>query len=173
MTVKVTFVCLGNICRSPMADGVFQAMVNEAGLQDQILVDSAGTSSYHVGDPAHQGTRNELKKHGIVYNGRSRQINHADNNPQHLPHRHGREQPERSQPRFRPAKKNLPLARLRHKNQRERRARPLLRRRIRLRLQFGRRWLCWVAGVYPARRRNYRRTSCDRPIHPIPPFKTK
>ena len=81
MTVKVTFVCLGNICRSPMADGVFQEMVNEAGLQDEILVDSAGTSSYHVGDQAHQGTRNELKKHGIAYNGSSRQINHADNNP--------------------------------------------------------------------------------------------
>ncbi len=81
MTVKVTFVCLGNICRSPMADGVFQRMVNEAGLQDKILVDSAGTDSYHVGEPAHRETRTELKKHGIVYNGRSRQVNHADNHP--------------------------------------------------------------------------------------------
>ena len=63
-----------------MADGIFQQMVNEAGLENEILVDSAGTISYHVGDQAHQGTRNELKKHGIPYNGRSRQINNADNN---------------------------------------------------------------------------------------------
>ncbi len=81
MTIKVTFVCLGNICRSPMADGVFQQMVNEAGLQEKILVDSAGTSSYHVGEQAHRGTRKELKQNGISYNGRSRQINNADNNP--------------------------------------------------------------------------------------------
>lgn len=81
MTVKVTFVCLGNICRSPMAEGVFQAMVNEAGLQDEILVDSAGTSGYHVGEQAHRGTRSELKKHGIGYNGRSRQISATDNQP--------------------------------------------------------------------------------------------
>ena len=67
MTIKVTFVCLGNICRSPMADGVFQQMINDAGLQDKILVDSAGTGSYHVGEKAHRGTRKELKKHGIPF----------------------------------------------------------------------------------------------------------
>lgn len=81
MTVKVIFVCLGNICRSPMADGVFQKMVNEAGLQDKIQVDSAGTSGYHVGEEAHRGTRQVLTKHGIVYNGRSRQISTTDNTP--------------------------------------------------------------------------------------------
>lgn len=81
MTVNVTFVCLGNICRSPMAEGVFQQMVNEAGLQDKIRVDSAGTASYHAGEQAHRGTRQVLKKHGIKYNGRSRQIRHADNSP--------------------------------------------------------------------------------------------
>lgn len=79
MTVNVTFVCLGNICRSPMADGVFQKLVDEVGLQDRILVDSAGTSGYHVGEPAHSGTRQVLTKHGIVYNGRSRQISPTDN----------------------------------------------------------------------------------------------
>jgi protein-tyrosine phosphatase len=79
MTVKVTFVCLGNICRSPMADGVFQKMVDEAGLPDKILVDSAGTSSYHIGEVAHKGTRQVLTKHDIVYNGRSRQISTTDN----------------------------------------------------------------------------------------------
>ena len=81
MTIKVTFVCLGNICRSPMADGVFQNMVDEAGLHDKIWVDSAGTGSYHVGEQAHRGTRQVLKKHGIAYNGRSRQIRSNDNDP--------------------------------------------------------------------------------------------
>ncbi len=49
MTVRVLFVCLGNICRSPMAHGVFSQMVSDAGLAGRILVDSAGTSSWHKG----------------------------------------------------------------------------------------------------------------------------
>ncbi|MCW2245266.1 protein-tyrosine phosphatase [Azospirillum fermentarium] len=49
--VKVLFVCTGNICRSPTAHGVFRAFVREAGLEDRIHTDSAGTSGYHVGDP--------------------------------------------------------------------------------------------------------------------------
>ena len=53
MKVKVLFVCLGNICRSPMAEGVFQHLVDEAGLTEKIEVDSAGTSSWHIGDKAH------------------------------------------------------------------------------------------------------------------------
>jgi len=47
--VKVLFVCMGNICRSPTADGVFKGLVEEAGLSDVIITDSAGTHSYHVG----------------------------------------------------------------------------------------------------------------------------
>ena len=47
---KVLFVCLGNICRSPTADGVFRALVKEHKLQDSIIVDSAGTAAYHVGN---------------------------------------------------------------------------------------------------------------------------
>lgn len=78
MTIKVLFVCLGNICRSPMAEGVFQKMVDEAGLSAQIEVDSAGTDSYHVGEKAHYGTREVLAKHGVTYNGRARQITHRD-----------------------------------------------------------------------------------------------
>jgi protein-tyrosine phosphatase len=49
--VKVLFVCLGNICRSPMAEGVFRAKVDAAGLGDAIDIDSAGTGGWHVGDP--------------------------------------------------------------------------------------------------------------------------
>lgn len=76
--VHVLFICLGNICRSPMAEAVFQQMVNEAGLQEKITVDSAGTGSWHVGESAHSGTRRVLAQHGIPYNGRARQIAAAD-----------------------------------------------------------------------------------------------
>lgn len=76
--IKVLFVCLGNICRSPMADGVFQHKVNQAGLSDKIMVDSAGTGSWHVGQQAHVGTRNVLKKHNIPYDGRARQFARRD-----------------------------------------------------------------------------------------------
>jgi protein-tyrosine phosphatase len=48
---RVLFVCMGNICRSPTAHGVFEARVREAGLSDRVQVDSAGTHSYHVGAP--------------------------------------------------------------------------------------------------------------------------
>lgn len=72
--IKVLFVCLGNICRSPMAEGVFQDMVDKAGLGDQISVDSAGTGDWHVGQQAHAGTRKVLKQHNIDYQGRARQF---------------------------------------------------------------------------------------------------
>jgi len=57
-----------------MAEAVFQKMVDDAGLSDKITVDSAGTSSYHVGEKAHPGTRRVLSHHGIPYDGRARQI---------------------------------------------------------------------------------------------------
>lgn len=78
LTVRVLFVCLGNICRSPMAEAVFQQLVNEAGLADQIRVDSAGTGNWHAGEKAHVGTRRELARHGISYEGRARQVTAAD-----------------------------------------------------------------------------------------------
>lgn len=78
MTVRVLFVCLGNICRSPMAEAVFQKLVNDAGLADKMRVDSAGTSAYHVGEPAHPGTRRVLTRHGITYDGRARQVSAND-----------------------------------------------------------------------------------------------
>ncbi|MCL6414785.1 low molecular weight phosphotyrosine protein phosphatase [Aestuariirhabdus sp. Z084] len=51
---KILFVCLGNICRSPTAHGVFLSMVERAGLTDRIEVESAGTAAYHVGSPPDQ-----------------------------------------------------------------------------------------------------------------------
>ena len=76
--IKVLFVCLGNICRSPMADAIFQKMVNDAGLADEIRVDSAGTGGWHVGETAHTGTLKVLGKHQVPYNGRARQLTLAD-----------------------------------------------------------------------------------------------
>jgi len=61
-----------------MAEGVFQKMVDDAGLTEQISVDSAGTGSWHVGEAAHRGTQKVLREHGIVYNGRARQIRPTD-----------------------------------------------------------------------------------------------
>lgn len=51
--VSVLFVCLGNICRSPMAEAVFRQMVKENGLEEKIQVDSAGTGHWHVGETTH------------------------------------------------------------------------------------------------------------------------
>lgn len=76
--INVTFICLGNICRSPMAEAVFQDLVDKAGLSDQFMVDSAGTSRFHIGEAAHPGTRQVLATHGINYVGRARQISARD-----------------------------------------------------------------------------------------------
>ncbi len=76
--IRVLFVCLGNICRSPMAEAVFQQQVDEAGLTDQFEIDSAGTGGWHVGDLAHRGTLTVLRRNGITYTGRARQVQPAD-----------------------------------------------------------------------------------------------
>ncbi len=76
--INVLLVCAGNICRSPMADAILRHMVNEAGLGDQIHVDSAGTGSWYAGEQAHPGTLEVLRQHRIPYNGRARQIDTAD-----------------------------------------------------------------------------------------------
>lgn len=74
----VLFLCLGNICRSPMAEAVFQRLVDDTKLSDVITVDSAGTGSWHVGQPAHRGAREILRQNGIKYRGRARQISSED-----------------------------------------------------------------------------------------------
>ncbi len=76
--ITVVFVCMGNICRSPMAEAVFQHLVDEAGLSNHFHVDSAGTIGYHAGEPAHPGTVRILSKHGIGSRSVSRKVNPAD-----------------------------------------------------------------------------------------------
>lgn len=77
--MKVVFVCLGNICRSPMAEGLFRKEVANAGLTDEIEIDSAATGTWNLGKPPHRGTREVLKKHGINYEAmRARKVTDAD-----------------------------------------------------------------------------------------------
>lgn len=77
--MRILMVCLGNICRSPMAEYVLRYLVREAGLEDAIQVDSAATSRYQIGDTPHRGTRRALAAHGIPCgNHRARQLTRAD-----------------------------------------------------------------------------------------------
>ena len=63
--IRVLFVCLGNICRSPMAEAVMRHLIQERGLTNEIKVDSAGTASYHIGEPPHKGTKAKLQQYSI------------------------------------------------------------------------------------------------------------
>lgn len=77
--IRVLFVCLGNICRSPMAEAVFRDLVRKENLSEHISVDSAGTASWHYGKRPHHGTRAKLDEKQISYEGMTaRQIHVAD-----------------------------------------------------------------------------------------------
>ena len=64
--VSILFVCMGNICRSPTAEGVFRHHVTEAGLTERIIVDSAGTHAYHVGEAPDRRARAAAERRGIL-----------------------------------------------------------------------------------------------------------
>lgn len=68
--IKICFVCLGNICRSPMAEFIFQFMVENENLQDKIFACSKGTSAEELGNPIHPGAAKELQKHDIPFSKR-------------------------------------------------------------------------------------------------------
>ena len=75
METRVLMVCLGNICRSPLAEGAFEALIQERGLGEKYRVDSAGTGGWHVGEPPHSGSQNIAHRHGVdISHQRSRQV---------------------------------------------------------------------------------------------------
>lgn len=72
--MKVLFVCLGNICRSPLAEAIFRKEISNQGLADRYFVDSAGTGGYHIGEPADPRSRANAIKNGVTINHRARQF---------------------------------------------------------------------------------------------------
>jgi len=77
--IKVLMVCMGNICRSPLAHGHFEALVREAGLADRIRVDSAGTHAYHIGKSPDPRSQDTARRHGLDLGAqRARQVNADD-----------------------------------------------------------------------------------------------
>jgi protein-tyrosine phosphatase len=76
--IKVLFVCLGNICRSPLAEAIFNHKVRERNLQTLLSADSCGTSDYHIGELPDERTIQCAKNYGINLNHRGRQLNRLD-----------------------------------------------------------------------------------------------
>jgi low molecular weight protein-tyrosine phosphatase len=77
--VRVLFVCMGNICRSPTAQGVFEHLVEHHGLAQQIHIDSAGTHAYHIGEPPDVRAAQAARKRGIDLGGqRARRVSEDD-----------------------------------------------------------------------------------------------
>jgi protein-tyrosine phosphatase len=77
-TTSVLFVCLGNICRSPLAEGVLQHLLAEEGMDEAVTVESAGTGSWHIGERADPRSREVAQRHGIELTSRARQVSPAD-----------------------------------------------------------------------------------------------
>ncbi len=77
--IRVLFVCMGNICRSPTAEGVFRKLVLEQGMEKSIEIDSAGTHAYHVGAPPDRRSQEAARRRGIDISGlRGRAVERND-----------------------------------------------------------------------------------------------
>jgi protein-tyrosine phosphatase len=76
--IRLLFVCMGNICRSPTAEGVMRALLREQGLEDVVEVDSAGTGAWHVGDPPDARATAAARARGITLEGAARAVTRAD-----------------------------------------------------------------------------------------------
>ena len=76
--VSVLFVCMGNICRSPSGEGVFQHYVADQGYADQFYIDSAGTIAYHTGEPADARMREVAARRGYQLTSRARKVTEQD-----------------------------------------------------------------------------------------------
>jgi protein-tyrosine phosphatase len=77
-TVKVLFVCLGNICRSPLAEAIFKDKLQKRGLSGLIEADSCGTSNYHIGSSPDERTLHNALKNGVTVHHKARQLSVAD-----------------------------------------------------------------------------------------------
>ena len=75
---RILFICLGNICRSPAADGIMRHLISEQGLDDQFLIDSAGIGSWHVGQLPDRRMRRQGERHGYTFDHCARQFSVAD-----------------------------------------------------------------------------------------------
>ena len=78
MVKKILFVCLGNICRSPAAEGIFKKKIKDREVENLFVVDSAGTGGWHVGNLADRRMREAALSRGIELTSRSRKIDHND-----------------------------------------------------------------------------------------------
>ncbi len=78
--VKVLFVCLGNICRSPMAEGIFREIVSKSDYSAKIFCDSAATSDYHINSNPDQRAHQTCLRYGITLNHKGKQLSKADFN---------------------------------------------------------------------------------------------
>jgi len=78
MSYKILFVCLGNICRSPSAEGVMNHLIQQQQLQAKIQCDSAGTSSYHIGSAPDSRMTQAARQQGIILSGQARQFGVED-----------------------------------------------------------------------------------------------
>ncbi len=78
MPYKLLFVCLGNICRSPSAENIMNHLITQAGLEDKITCDSAGTANYHIGSRPDRRMSAAAASQGITLQGRARQFDIAD-----------------------------------------------------------------------------------------------
>jgi len=76
--MKLLFVCMGNICRSPTAEGVMRSLVREAGLDGEIEIDSAGTGAWHVGNPPDDRATAAAGRRGVTLEGAARQVRAED-----------------------------------------------------------------------------------------------
>jgi protein-tyrosine phosphatase len=77
--IKVLFVCLGNICRSPLGEGIFRHLVMQRGLEAHFLIDSAGTGNWHIGAPPHADSQRVARNRGVdIADQRARQLTPLD-----------------------------------------------------------------------------------------------
>jgi protein-tyrosine phosphatase len=77
-SVAVCFVCLGNICRSPTAEGIFRKLVRDAGLEHRIAVESRGTGDWHTGEPADARARAAARRRGVLLDGTASRFDRDD-----------------------------------------------------------------------------------------------